>query len=94
MKNTLLAIRFLALTLLVLLGVEGASQDIIPTKGKEFWVGFMQNYETESNEELNLFIVSDQTTNGVVEIPNQGWSQSFNVVPNQTTTVTIPNNLA
>ncbi|MGB1032133.1 MAG: hypothetical protein ACPGWM_05945, partial [Flavobacteriales bacterium] len=54
----------------------------------------MQNYETESNEELNLFIVSDQTTNGVVEIPNQGWSQSFNVVPNQTTTVTIPNNLA
>ena len=71
------------------------AQGVIPTKGKEFWVGFMQNYEVEEfQEELNLFIVSDQSTTGVVEIPGQGWSQAFAVTANQTTTVTIPNNIA
>lgn len=69
-------------------------QDIVPTKGKEFWVGFMENFEVEFTEELNLFIVSDQSTTGVVEIPNQGWSAPFTVNPNQTTTVTVPNNIA
>jgi gliding motility-associated-like protein len=73
---------------------EVAAQDVIPTKGKEFWVGFMQNYEVEAwQEELNLFIVSDQNTTGLVEIPGQGWSQAFAVIANQTTTVTIPNNI-
>lgn len=69
-------------------------QDIVPTKGKEFWVGFMENFEVEFTEELSLFIVSDQSTTGVVEIPNQGWSAPFTVNPNQTTTVTVPNNIA
>ena len=79
----------------LLLCVHVFAQDIIPTKGKEFWVGFMQNYEVETfQEELNLFVVSDQPTTGLVEIPGQGWTFPFTVNPNQTTTVTIPNNIA
>jgi gliding motility-associated-like protein len=82
-------------TLLVLFAASSFGQVAIPTKGKEFWVGFMQNYEVEEwQEELSLFIVSDQSTTGVVEIPGQGWSQAFAVIANQTTTVTIPNNIA
>jgi len=82
-------------TLLVLFAASSFGQGAIPTKGKEFWVGFMQNYEVEEwQEELSLFIVSDQSTTGVVEIPGQGWSQAFTVTANQTTTVTVPNNIA
>lgn len=71
-------------------------QGAIPTKGKEFWVGFMQNWESipSENEQLNLFITSDQNTTGTVEVPGQGWSQNFVVTANQTTTVTVPNAIA
>ena len=69
------------------------AQNVTPTKGKDFWLGFMKNYETEFNESLDLFIVSDQNTSGVVEIPGQSWFQSFTVTANVTTTVTIPNNV-
>lgn len=55
----------------------------------------MNNYEVEPQwEELNLFITSDQSTVGTVEIPGQGYSQAFNVTANQTTTVTLPNDIA
>jgi gliding motility-associated-like protein len=75
--------------------IDISAQGVIPTKGKEFWVGFMENYEVEAFQEaLNLFITSDQNTSGTVSIPMQGWSQNFTVTANQTTTVTIPNNLA
>jgi gliding motility-associated-like protein len=77
--------------LLALLGHLAYAQNVTPTKGKDFWLGFMKNYETETNESLDLFIVSDQNTSGVIEIPGQSWSQSFTVSANVTTTVTIPN---
>ena len=71
------------------------AQDAIPTKGTDFWIGFMQNYEVEPfQEELNIFITSDQSTVGTVEIPGQGFSQPFTVVANQTTTVTLDNPIA
>lgn len=82
---------------LVGLGVfsqSALSQGVIPTKGKEFWLGFMENYEVESwQEALNVFITSDQNTTGTITVPLQGWSQNFTVTANQTTTVTIPNNI-
>jgi hypothetical protein len=78
-----------------LLSFYANAQDVIPTKGREFWVGFMQNYANEPQQEsLDIFITSDQSTNGVVEIPQLGWSTNFTVTANQTTTVTVPNNLA
>lgn len=88
---------YLALiSLLIFSSVDDANgQDVIPTKGKEFWIGFMQNFEVDpGNESLDLFITSDLNTTGTVTIPLQGWSQDFVVVANQTSTVTIPNNIA
>lgn len=89
----------LKLVLLIFLSVSlhfsGYTQATTPTKGKLFWMGFMKNYEVEPNwESLDLFIVSDQNTTGTVSVPGQSWSQDFTVVPNTTTTVTIPNDVA
>ncbi|NQX91818.1 MAG: IgGFc-binding protein, partial [Flavobacteriales bacterium] len=95
MKSFLRTLAFyVVVAIAMILPFHSIAQDIIPTKGTEFWVGFMQNFEVQAGEELNLFIVSDQATTGVVELPVQGWSESFNVLPNQTTTVTIPNDIA
>lgn len=82
----------LSITILSLFAVGfSLAQGVIPTKGKEFWVGFMENIDSGSPE-MNLFIVSDQATSGVVEIPGQGYSQAFTVTANQTTTVSVPVN--
>jgi len=72
------------------------SQDgeIIQTKGKEFWIGFMKNYELQGDAKLDIFITSDQNTTGTVSVPLQGWTQNFVVNANVTTTVTVPNNIA
>lgn len=81
-------------TLIFFMSAGALAQGVTPTKGKDFWMGFMKNYEIEPGEALNLFIVSDVATSGNVTIPGQGWSQAFTVAPNVTTTVTIPNNIA
>ncbi len=75
----------------------GFSQTPVPkitaTKGKEFWLGFMEqpNYYVKR---LDVFITSDKNTSGTLNIPGQSYSQNFSVTANQTTTVTIPNNIA
>ena len=84
---------FTALAIAVLC-LDSFGQNVTPTKGKEFWFGFMKNYEVETNwEALDIFIVSDQNTSGTIAVPGQAWSLAFNVVANVTTTVTIPNNI-
>lgn len=71
------------------------AQSVTPTKGKEFWFGFMKNYEVEEfQESLDVFVVSNQNTSGTISIPGQGYSQSFNVVANVTTTLTLDNAIA
>jgi gliding motility-associated-like protein len=74
---------------------SATSQEIVPTKGKEFWVGFLENWAPGgAAEALDLFITSDVNTSGTVTLPQQGWSLDFDVVANQTTTVNIPNGIA
>lgn len=65
------------------------AQGTIPSVGVDFWYGYMHN-SASSNHELRLFITSQVPTTGVVDIPLQGWSTSFSVVPNVTTTVIVP----
>jgi len=79
-----------AVLLLVLISAQSQST----SKGKEFWIGFMKNYEVEDPESLQLFVTGDQATSGIVSIPGQGWSQPFTLQPGITSTLTIPNNLA
>lgn len=62
-------------------------------KGKEFWVGFMAHRDA-SRVDMYLYITSDSSTTGKVEIPGQNWSQNFTVTANNMTLVTIPNNVA
>lgn len=68
---------------------------LTPTKGTEFWLGFMQNANNNpSQEELRIFVSSDENTSGTISIPQQGYTQNFTVTANVTTTLTIPNDLA
>lgn len=83
-----------ALILSHLLVGELYAQGVTPTKGKDFWLGFMRNYDSTPTESLDLFIVSDVATSGTVSVPGQSWSHSFTVQPNTTTTVSIPNAIA
>ncbi|MFZ6050384.1 T9SS type B sorting domain-containing protein [Halocola ammonii] len=83
------------LTISVLLSASALCQTVVPTKGKEFWLGFMQNFiDNQSGEELQVFITSDQSTSGTLSIPQQGYSVNFNVAANTTTPLTLPNNIA
>ncbi len=84
----------LLIALLAFASVSANSQGIIPTKGKEFWVGFLENYtQGGTAEALDLFITSTVNTSGTVSLPQQGWSVTFDVIANQTTTVNVPNAL-
>ena len=81
------------LTVLVVLAYASPahSQGVIPTKGKEFWVGFpyMANFQV-SSKRCELFITSEVSTSGTVSIPQTGWTQNFTVIANQTTTLALP----
>jgi len=67
------------------------SQQVIPSKGKEFWLGFMRNWGLLSTSgSLDVFISSDQATTGTISIPASGLQWPFTVVPGVTTTVNIP----
>ena len=62
--------------------------------GTEFWLTFPTNLgdagSSAGPQSLSLFITSPHSTNGNVSIPGLGFSQSFSVQSNTTTTVSIP----
>lgn len=58
--------------------------------GKEFWLGFMQNNNSNPGQALDIFISAPVNTSGTVTMPLVGWSQAFSVTANTTTTVTVP----
>lgn len=83
--------------LLALLGLVTAiqAQGVIPSKGKEFWLGFMRNWgQPSTNSSLDVFISGDVATSGTVSIPAAGISWPFTVTPGTTTTVNVPLNVA
>lgn len=58
------------------------------SKGKDFWLSFMKNYDYSGK--LQLFITSEVDTNGNIEISGLSWSSSFSVTADTTTTINIP----
>lgn len=58
------------------------------SKGKDFWLGFMDNLIVP---ELRVIITSETATSGTVSVPLMGWSQTFTVVPGVSTLVVVPN---
>ena len=58
------------------------------TKGKDFWMGFMENYNASAT--LSIYVTSTVATSGNVSIPGVGFSQNFTIAANSTTLVGIP----
>ncbi len=88
--STMLRPTVLSLLLALLVSDQASGQGVVPTMGKEFWLGYMQNYQGNPVQSLDVFISAPVGTTGLVTMPLVGWSQAFVVVPNVTTTVTIP----
>ncbi|HKR05671.1 MAG TPA: IgGFc-binding protein, partial [Bacteroidia bacterium] len=86
------AFRFSVNILILLLSsFQSFSQGVIPTKGKDFWIGFPYNPDFGvGTRRCDVFITSDVSTSGTITIPQQGWSQAFTVTANQTTSITLP----
>jgi gliding motility-associated-like protein len=69
------------------LGAVGA-QNNLPTRGKKFWAGFMQN--GFGAQALRVHIVSTNATTGTVSMPLAGWTQNFAVAANSSTVIVVP----
>lgn len=61
-------------------------------KGKDFWVGYMLHFSANAGN--SLYITSDSSTTGTVEVPGQSWSKTFSVTANTVTVVTIPSSVS
>jgi len=68
---------------------KGVAQNLKST-GTNFWLGYMKNKQNRPNHYTRLHISSKQNTSGQVEVPQAGWSTTFSVSANSSTTVTIP----
>lgn len=70
----------------------------LSTEGKDFWVGFMTNWNPSSNNPviLELYISADDTVRGAVNMPRQPafTPVDFTVYPNTTRRIMIPTSLA
>src|SRR5579875_1312782 len=62
-------------------------------KGKDFWIGYgnhVRMFNSGDPEAMQLYITSDVSTTGQVDIPSIGFSQPYTVSANQITTINIP----
>ena len=73
--------------LLTFLSFYGKGQQL-STKGKDFWMGFMQNELGWGN--LRIYISSNVNSSGNISIPGWSWSQNYTVTANSTTKIVIP----
>lgn len=79
----------LSVCLLLTVGYGWAQTPALDTKGREFWMGFMQN--ASGTQQLSVKIAADQATTGTVSVPLAGWSSPFSVPANGVVTVSVPN---
>ena len=79
--------------LALLIALEGAAMAqsgvMLPTRGKRFWTGFMQN--GFGAQQLRVHIMGTTATSGTVSIPLTGWSTNFTVAANGVAVVQVPN---
>jgi len=69
---------------------------VTSTRGKEFWLGFLEqkNFSNSETKRLDIFISSDRNTSGTISIPLLSYSVPFTITANVSTTINIPNALA
>src|SRR4030095_8544707 len=86
--------RSLLLLFISAMGLVAYPQDF-SNKGKDFWIGYanhvrMYNPSVAQQEKMSLYITSDVSTTGLVEIPGIGFSQAFSITANQINVIDIP----
>jgi gliding motility-associated-like protein len=65
----------------------------LTTEGRDFWLGFMENHETDPIE-LEIYISATDTTDCVVEMPAYQLEAAITAFPDSTVKVTMPTHLA
>jgi gliding motility-associated-like protein len=62
------------------------------TRGKVFWVAFLENLPLQSNGQpsFSFYVSCEVNTTGVIEIPATGYSQSFSAAAGQVTEIFLP----
>lgn len=60
----------------------------VPTRGKRFWTGFMQN--GFGAQGIKLHILGSNATSGTVSMPLTGWSIPFSVPANGVAVIDVP----
>jgi gliding motility-associated-like protein len=81
----------------VLLCLFKISAQDFSNKGKDFWIGYgnhVRMFNSGAAEKMQLYITSDVSTSGEVNITSIGFNQSFSVTANQITTIDIPRSAA
>ena len=53
---------------------------VVPTMGKEFWIGFMKGFQGGAANSLDVFISSPVNTSGVLTMPLTGTTIPFSAV--------------
>ncbi len=84
-----MTLRVLVLVLFGFCTMQSQAQVEVTTVGTDFWFGFMNNFEANTAT-FTVFISSEEVASGVIEIPLQGWSETFITTPGVTTSINIP----
>lgn len=66
--------------------MQGRSQT---NEGTDFWFAFLEHRDVGRNT-MVVMISSLSNTNGIIEMPKRGWSQSFSVRANDVTIINLP----
>jgi gliding motility-associated-like protein len=84
-------LRSFSTLLVAFFGLSGAhAQPVaVPTLGKEFWFGFMENL-LDNTSALKVFVSSLTDTQGTLSIPLVGISENFTVQAGQITELEVP----
>ena len=80
------------IVVLLLISTTLSAQPRYATSGREFYIGFAQNYLpiSQPGDSMQLMILSDMKASGSIEVPALKFLMAFSVVPGQLTTITLP----
>jgi gliding motility-associated-like protein len=81
------------------MGLTQSVSQNLSTEGNDFWVGFMNNWDTDPQGNpilLEIYVSAKDSTRGVLDIPrNDAFTPiSFKVFPGQATLISIPTSMA
>lgn len=80
------------LLLIIAIAASPAFAQSTSNKGRDFWLGYgnhVRGYDNNT-QKMVVYVTSDVSTSGRVEIPGIGYSATFSVSANSITTVDIP----